>query len=99
MVLQKTEECKDAKKMLMPFVAMKCTEAVEAGVQALELTVPFDELALLQQSVRYLTKALELTISVEPAENGDAKVRRHAGPHARLRSLGRLFHARGLWWW
>ena len=45
---QKAPECKDAKKQLMPFVASKATDALEQGLEVLELTVPFDEVELLK---------------------------------------------------
>jgi leucyl-tRNA synthetase len=78
--LSEKPECSGAKKMLMPFVAMKCAETVDVGLSALELTVPFDELALLKDNAVYLSKALELPVNVELAANGDAKTQNTCCP-------------------
>jgi hypothetical protein len=47
---------KSAKKILMPFVAMKIDEAMTQGSRALSLTVPFDELEVLRAFENYFEK-------------------------------------------
>lgn len=54
--LTKAPEVKSAKKILMPFVAMKIDEALTQGSRALSLTVPFDELEVLRAFKDYFEK-------------------------------------------
>lgn len=60
--LSKAPEVKSAKKILMPFVAMKIDEALTQGSRALSLTVPFDELEVLQAFKDYFEKVRWMSV-------------------------------------
>lgn len=55
-------------KQLGPFAAFKRDEAAALGVGCLDATVPFDELALLRESVEYLKDKLGMDVDIVLAE-------------------------------
>lgn len=79
---QSMEELKPHMKKVMPFVAFVKAEVAAKGAQALETTVPFDELQLFKDQSPFLAKTLGLqTVKVERAEDcADAKIRDNCTP-------------------
>lgn len=51
---------KALKQMVMPFAKYKCEQAVSGGKQVLDVKLPFDEAALLEENSAYLLRALKL---------------------------------------
>eukprot|EP00056_Hartaetosiga_gracilis_P022489 m.30897 g.30897 ORF g.30897 m.30897 type:complete len:1042 (-) comp9675_c0_seq1:131-3256(-) len=74
------DELKAHKKKLMPFVAMKRSEALSRGIDALSATVPFDEMAVLTESQQFLQSAIGKTIIVKPVDEADEKIRGSTSP-------------------
>jgi len=67
--LMQDAELKPFGKHLGPFAAFKRDEAAALGVSCLDATVPFDELALLKESVEYLKEKLGMDVEILFAES------------------------------
>ncbi|EDQ90709.1 uncharacterized protein MONBRDRAFT_20503 [Monosiga brevicollis MX1] len=78
--LMQHDVCKANKKNLMSFVAGKMDETLQQGTDALEKTLPFDEIGMLQNNLPYLTTALNVNIEVLPASEGPDKVKEMCCP-------------------
>ncbi|CAB4003188.1 Leucine--tRNA ligase, cytoplasmic [Paramuricea clavata] len=63
-------------KKLMPFVQNYKSKVEKQGIGALDTTLSFDEIKVLNENIEYLTKSLGLcSIEVKSAVEGDGKIK------------------------
>ncbi|XP_047126079.1 leucine--tRNA ligase, cytoplasmic isoform X1 [Hydra vulgaris] len=82
MAICKDEEMvKKHMKKLMPFVAYVKDRVQSEGASAMDLTVPFDETAVLTENLAYLLKSVELEkIEIKPSSDAEAKIQEECLP-------------------
>jgi leucyl-tRNA synthetase len=79
--LKSDEAVKKHMKKLMPFVAYVKERVAKDGVGAMDLSVPFDETAILMDNLGYLVKAIDLQdISIKPSSEAEAKIQEDCAP-------------------
>eukprot|EP00058_Branchiostoma_floridae_P025970 XP_002611460.1 hypothetical protein BRAFLDRAFT_63907 [Branchiostoma floridae] len=88
-VLGGLEELKKyMKKKVMPFVAMVKTNVEKQGTRAMDVTLPFDEKAVLEENMKYLLNTLELDyIQVKFSTEAEEKVKEECCPGKPLSNL------------
>jgi len=67
--LMQDPELKKFGKHVGPFAAFKREEAAEHGAAALDATVPFDEMKLMQEHGKFLTAKLQCEVTIAAAES------------------------------
>jgi len=77
----KTEpDVKKYMKKVMPYIQMVKERYEAIGKRALDLTSPFDEMKVLNESMSYMTSALELGIDVKYSSEGDNVIQENTYP-------------------
>jgi len=69
-------------KHVGPFAAFKRDEAAAFGIEALDASVPFDEVKLLSENLPYLKDKLKLDLKVAPASDLEAPSHKDAAANA-----------------
>lgn len=67
-------------KKVMPYIQMVKERYEAIGKRALDLTSPFDEMKVLNESMGYMTSALELGIDVKYSSEGDNVIQENTYP-------------------
>jgi hypothetical protein len=80
-------QLKKQMKNVMPFVAMLREEVARVGVQALELSVPFDELAVMKEQALAFSNALGLQVVVVDVDVSFCLALTNTHKHAHVRAL------------
>lgn len=77
----KTEQdVKKYMKKVMPYIQMVKERYEAIGKRALDLTSPFDEMKVLNESMSYMTCALELGIDIKYSSEGDNVIQENTYP-------------------